>query len=272
MAGEGPVGETWLGRRFAGIIEEETDKKKLARAKKCFKSGASCRLSIKPGYYKIGICCTGYVIKDVTFWFNVLPVSQSDRLIRIIASDTALLGSILSSEISEFFIQRLEEKKINLLPGTIKELTAFCNCSDSYMPCIHMINAWYILAEALDEDPWYLFTLRGLLKEQIIKRIKLSREYNLLLSDMSQENKTGKKTGDHTDIPDNINPDYFFSIQKNKNIPPKFPDDEPEINIMAHLGRSPFFLGGKNMSERIEALYPKIKQYAKGLTHEEDDA
>jgi uncharacterized Zn finger protein len=264
-----PVGKSWLSRSFANLIEEEVDQKKLTRAKKCLENGAGCRIRVKPGNFTIGICCSGYVIRQVTFWFKMLTESQRDRIIGLIASDTALIGSVLSGEISEFFLNRLEAKKIMILPGKFNEITPFCNCREGNVPCIHIISAWLILSEDLDENPWHIFTLRGITHKEIVTRVKASRDYRALLSDSKNCSSDKKMSGEYLDIPDSHNPVGFFSIVKGREALPEISDDDLEIDPMILLGKAPYSLGGKNMSDRIGNLYPIIKNYANSLIKQE---
>jgi len=266
----GPVGQSWLSKNFAALIEEGTDKKRLNRAKKCFETGNGCRLKVKHGNFSVGICCSGYVIKQVTFWFKLLTVNQMDRTIELIASDTSLIGSVLSGEVSEFFLNRLEEKKIIILPEKFSDVITFCNCNDASLPCIHIICAWWILSEALDEDPWHIFKLRGISHQEIITRVKASRDYKTLLSDNESKRRDKRISGGNQDIPDSYNPVGFYSVLKDKEILFKVPDDELEIDPMVLLGKAPYSLGGKNMSDRIGNLYPIIKNYANSLTLKKD--
>jgi uncharacterized Zn finger protein len=259
------VGKTWLGREFAGLLEEVADKKKFLRAKKCLENGAGCRLRVRPSEFSVGICCSGYVIRQVTFWFKLFTVTQTDRIIGTVSADAALIGSVLSGEVSEYFVRGLEAKKIPVFPGNFNEITAYCNCSDLNFPCIHIIAAGLILAEALDDDPWHLFTLRGITHQEILARIKASRDYKILLSDHESNKKEKRGISATIEIPDSYNPVNFYSFGKNDEEIPKIPDDTLVIDPMILLGKAPCSLGSKNMSDRIKSLYPGISAYAKGL-------
>ncbi|RKZ23393.1 hypothetical protein DRQ18_00650 [bacterium] len=54
---------------------------------------------------------------------------------------------------------------VSLFPGNVNELMTRCDCPDHANPCKHIAATHYILADALDRDPFLLFELRGMKRE-----------------------------------------------------------------------------------------------------------
>src|SRR5699024_5024853 len=51
-----------------------------------------------------------------------------------------------------------------------------CSCPDSATPCKHAAAVCYLVAEALDDDPFLLFTLRGRTKEALLAELRAHRQ------------------------------------------------------------------------------------------------
>jgi uncharacterized Zn finger protein len=65
--------------------------------------------------------------------------------------------------------------KLTLLPGSYDELRATCTCPDAANPCKHLAAVYYILAERFDEDPFALFTWRGVTREELLEQLRARR-------------------------------------------------------------------------------------------------
>jgi uncharacterized Zn finger protein len=264
---EGQIGEDWWAKAWVSVLEDSGEKGRLSRARTCARTGSGSRLRIKPGEMSIGICCSEYTIRDVTFWFPKYKEHVWERLIAIVAADAALTGSLLSGDFSEYFAEELREEKIFLLPRTIQDITTLCYCSDGHDPCIHIAVAWYLFAEVLDANPWHLLTLHGIPKDEVISRVRKLREIeeaNLSKPIIPKERLSGNKI----DLPKNENPTGFFSMTGDLVSLQSLSDHDTGVNPLVLLGPAPAKLGSKNLSDRVGSLYPKIRDYAEYLMRE----
>ena len=62
-----------------------------------------------------------------------------------------------------------ERHDIQLFPGSWNEIAASCSCPDWANPCKHLAAVFYVLAQEIDIDPFLLFSLRGLAKEELME-------------------------------------------------------------------------------------------------------
>jgi uncharacterized Zn finger protein len=263
----GQIGENWWARAWVAVLESVGEKGRLSRARTCARNGSGSRLRIESGEMNIGICCSGYTIRDVTFWFTKYKDDVWGRLVTIIAADAALAGALLSGDFSEYFSEELKKEKIFLLPKSLKDINTYCYCSDHHHPCIHIAVAWYFFAEVLDEDPWHLLTLHGLPKDELILRVKRLREIEG--GDQSKPVIPKERLTDRTvEVPKLQNPAGFFSIDGGSVSLPLESKYDTEVNPLILLGSAPAKLGGKNISDRVGSLYPAIREYADGLIRE----
>jgi uncharacterized Zn finger protein len=68
--------------------------------------------------------------------------------------------------------ETFREAGASLYPRVPKELQTHCDCPDWANPCKHVAAVCYIMAEALDRDPWLLFDLRGKTKEEVLDALQ----------------------------------------------------------------------------------------------------
>jgi uncharacterized Zn finger protein len=269
---DGPIGQTWLGREFVRILEEAGEKGRLTRAKTCARKGSGTNLKIRKQHISIGICCSGYTIRDINFMFSELKDQEWDRFVRVVAKDAALTGALYSGDMSEYFFHELEKEKIFLRPKSFKAVYSYCNCGDSQNLCIHVAVAWYFFAEALDANPWHLLTLYGMDKETIINRVRNLRNKETYLHERKISLKQ-KKTGTDTEIliPKKTNPEGFFLMKEDIGSSLVVNQDGPEINPVLLLGPAPYTLGGKNLADRIISLYPNIQEFAGSFEKQDNE-
>ncbi|MGH7861828.1 MAG: SWIM zinc finger family protein [Candidatus Dormibacteraceae bacterium] len=74
---------------------------------------------------------------------------------------------------------------VSLLPGGKRDFTTTCSCPDWGDPCKHVAGLCYLLASELDRDPFLLFELRGLSREQLHIELVRSPLGQILASELT---------------------------------------------------------------------------------------
>ncbi|PWR76335.1 hypothetical protein ACKUB1_12570 [Methanospirillum stamsii] len=264
-----PVGKTWCSREFIRIMESSAENKRLSKGLLCARKREACRLIIEPGRIKIGISCSGYTIRDVDFVVSQLKDAEWVNLVRIIAADTALSGALISGELSETFVRILQDHKFYFIPSISTGFYAYCSCGDVNNSCIHVIAACYFIAEALDENPWLLFYIRGKSREEIIQAVKKIRPgSDLPKISVPQTVQSGFLSSGIT-IPKTENPVGFFTFEGDGPVEPVQCNGQEVIPISL-LGKAPYSYGQKNLADIISGLYPRIVSYANSVCNSDE--
>ncbi len=166
---------TWWGQRFIEALEQFTDPGRLGRGRSYASNGrilehklvngtvtARVRGSINPyfGVYKEPIYRTTITIK---------PISSSDwkKAIRHIASRADLVTKLLMNEMPDTIEDAFSGLGLHLLPHSERDFVTDCSCPDWSNPCKHIAGVYYLLASALDRDPFVMFELRGLSRDDL---------------------------------------------------------------------------------------------------------
>jgi uncharacterized Zn finger protein len=172
---------TWWGKRFIAALEQFTDPARLARGRSYASGGrildyslangtvtARVRGSINPyfGVYKEPIYRTSITIKAGA-------AADWTKVIRRIVARADLVTKLLMNEMPDTIEDAFSGLGLHLLPHSQRDIVTTCSCPDYANPCKHIAGVYYLLASALDRDPFLMFELRGLSRDDL--RAELAR-------------------------------------------------------------------------------------------------
>ncbi len=186
---------TWWGQRFIAALEEFTDEARLGRGRSYASNGriieytlskgtvtAKVRGSINPyfGVYKEPIYKTSITIKAITS-------DDWAKVIRQIASRADLITKLLMNEMPDRIEEAFSGLGLHLLPHSERDFETSCSCPDWANPCKHIAGVYYLLASALDNDPFLMFELRGLSRDDLHTELTRSPLGKILASALDSD-------------------------------------------------------------------------------------
>ena len=166
---------TWWGQRFIAALEEFTDASRLGRGRSYAHNGrilnyklvdgtvtARVRGSINPyfGVYKEPIYETTITIKAIS-------AADWSKVIQQIGARADLVTRLLMNEMPDSVEDAFAALDLHLLPHSQSDFVTKCSCPDYSNPCKHIAGVYYLLASALDSDPFVMFELRGLSRKNL---------------------------------------------------------------------------------------------------------
>jgi uncharacterized Zn finger protein len=175
-------GRTWWGQRFLEALEQFTDPGRLSRGRAYASNGkvtsytiedgtvtARVRGSVNPyyGVYKEPLYTTTIAIAQ-------FPADAWSRVIARIAARADLITRLLHQEMPDSIEEVFAAEGLRLLPGGEDDFDTDCSCPDWDNPCKHIAGVYYLLAAALDRDPFLLFALRGLAGDDLRAELEKS--------------------------------------------------------------------------------------------------
>ncbi len=165
-------GTTWWGRLWISGLEKLGDdyENRLPRGKKYAEEGAVSHFVVVPGEIQAKV--HGRKTYNVTLGLPALTTMQWERALERIALESRFVASLLAGEMPQGLDETFREAGASLYPRVPKELQTHCDCPDWANPCKHVAAVCYIMAEALDRDPWLLFDLRGKTKEEVLDALQ----------------------------------------------------------------------------------------------------
>lgn len=165
-------GTTWWGRLWIDALERLGDdyENRLPRGKKYAEEGAVSHFTVAPG--EINAKVHGRKTYQVTLALPALTPAQWERALERIAQESRFVASLLAGEMPQGLDETFREAGASLYPRVPKELQTHCDCPDWANPCKHVAAVCYVMAEALDRDPWLLFDLRGRTREEVLQALQ----------------------------------------------------------------------------------------------------
>jgi len=172
---DGAIGESWWSERFIDLLESFGLGSRLERGRAYARAGQVTELDVEPGIVLAKVQGSRYTPYRVRIRAKVFSEYQWRRAEKAIAARALTLAKLLAGEMPHDIEELLAGCKLTLLPGSYDELRATCTCPDPANPCKHLAAAYYILAERFDEDPFALFSWRGLPREELLEQLRTRR-------------------------------------------------------------------------------------------------
>ncbi|MGH9066476.1 MAG: SWIM zinc finger family protein [Acidimicrobiales bacterium] len=169
-------GQTWWGRAWVEAIEGRArlDPNRLPRGRTYARRGSVGELGVEPGVVRAAV--QGSRAKPYAVWVRVRPFDDGewDRLLDSVASRLGHAAALLDGELPAELSEDVAAAGLDLLPG-LGEVQPRCTCPDWADPCKHSAAVCYLIADALDADPFLLLLLRGRSREEVMAAVRRRR-------------------------------------------------------------------------------------------------
>ncbi len=166
---------TWWGKKFIEALEKFTDSARLGRGRSYANNGkileykitkniitATVKGSINP-YFGV------YKEPRYNITIEIKPIDKINwsKAIKYISSKASFVSKLLINEVPDNIDDAFANLGLHLLPHNQKDFKTNCSCPDYANPCKHIAGVYYLVASQLDNDPFILFELRGLSKDEL---------------------------------------------------------------------------------------------------------
>lgn len=186
---------TWWGQQFIAALEKLVDPGRLSRGRSYARGSKVKSFDIKNGLV------TAQVRGSVNPYFGVYkeplyittiefqPISKANwaAAIAYVASKASLISRLMLNEIPDTIEDAFAKLDLNLLPSRKGDFTTTCSCPDWSNPCKHIAGVHYLIAQQLDEDPFLLFELRGLSRQDLQAELAKSPLGQALSAEMTAQ-------------------------------------------------------------------------------------
>ncbi|ACF42409.1 SWIM zinc finger family protein [Pelodictyon phaeoclathratiforme] len=173
----GAFGQTWWGKEWITTLENFDIGERITRGKSYARKGQVTDLVITA---KKGVAAKvqGSRVRPYKVSITLTPYSkeQKELLAQKLTSKPIYIAQLLSGEMPENLARVFKTAGLALFPAKYNDLTTTCSCPDYSNPCKHIAAVVYLMAEAFDQDPFLLFTLRGIDKEEFLRKIGYKRQ------------------------------------------------------------------------------------------------
>ncbi|MGB7487250.1 MAG: SWIM zinc finger family protein [Phormidesmis sp.] len=266
---------SWWGQKFITAIENLTDSGRLSRGRSYARGRkvkgfdidgnlvtAQVRGSINPyfGVHK-------EPLYHITIEFQPLSAAKWSAAVAEMASKASVISRLLLNEIPDDIEKTFQSLKLNLLPGSQKDFKTSCSCPDWSNPCKHIAGVYYLVAAELDQDPFLLFELRGLSRENLIKELSKSPLGQALSAELQSVQSKPQPAAAYYALPETLPAKGETNLREfwqGKKQLPQTMEALPEKSVSAiqvkKQGDFPAFWHRDNsFIEAMEMLYEQVK-------------
>ena len=169
-------GMTWWGAAWVTALEERArlDPNRLPRGRSYARGGTVGELTIAPGEVRAAVQGRRARPYQVRVRVRALEAGEWDRVLDAIAAQIGHAAALLEGELLPEVADDVRSVGTDLLPGP-GELQPRCSCPDWADPCKHAAAVCYLVAGALDADPFSLLLLRGRGRDEVLAALRARR-------------------------------------------------------------------------------------------------
>lgn len=167
------LGATWWGKRWIAALESASRDyvNRLGSGRAFARAGRVHGLAIAPGRVTATVDDTDDELYAVTLRIDTFDARTWNRVIAGMSQQALFAAQLLAGEMPKEIDRVFRAYGRSLFPARQHELETDCSCADWASPCKHVAATHYLLGEALDQDPFLLFELRGRSKEQVLEAL-----------------------------------------------------------------------------------------------------
>jgi uncharacterized Zn finger protein len=164
----GDFATSWWGRRWIQTLESFQVRARLNRGRSYARRGQVLHLEI--ANQKVAATVQGSIPipYNVTIELRRIPIAQWRKVAKAMASKVAIAARLMAGVLTPEAEKSFAEAGVALFPARNADLITSCDCPDPSNPCKHIAAVYYLLAEQFDRDPFLLFKLRGMEREQFV--------------------------------------------------------------------------------------------------------
>lgn len=164
----------WAAKAWMAIFDplKKSHHGQLARGRSLARSGKVRELWFSPGMVGAQVS-EGANVHSVRLRVQPFEEDQWDRVLQRLTEKISRIADLLEGDLPENLVSTLRDDGLPLIPAHT-QLDGDCDCEDFRLPCCHMAAAHNLVADALDGDPFLLLTLRGLDRDQLLRRVRLA--------------------------------------------------------------------------------------------------
>ncbi|NUQ64752.1 MAG: SWIM zinc finger family protein [Pirellulales bacterium] len=167
----GTFGESWWAKRWISVLESFNIGARLGRGRSYARQGQVLSIDIAEGAVTARV--QGSRPKPYAVKIQVETLSKTDwkKVAAAMAGQAIFAAKLLAGEMPQDIEQAFESAKLSLFPKKSRDLKTDCSCPDWSNPCKHIAAVYYLLGEEFDRDPFLIFRLRGIEREELVRLV-----------------------------------------------------------------------------------------------------
>lgn len=176
MAERRTFGSTWWGREWLDALEGRAvhDPNRLPRGRTYARKGNASALAVERGRVRALVHGSRPDPYDVLLEVRPFRGDEWDCVLDAVVAKAGHAAALLDGELHPGIVADARAVDVELLPRS-GELRTACSCPDCAEPCKHAAAICYLMADALDDDPFVLLELRGMARDEVLAAVRARR-------------------------------------------------------------------------------------------------
>ena len=163
--------ENWWARRWVEVLEKFAVGRRLGRGRNYARQGNIVDIEIGKGFVTAHVQGSRDAPYLVRMHFSMLSSTDWKKITRALIAREEIAVELGMGQIPESIEEVFEEQELSLFPSASGDLKAACSCPDSANPCKHVAAVYYLLGEEFDRDPFLIFQLRGMERQELLQAL-----------------------------------------------------------------------------------------------------
>ena len=164
----GKFAQKWWAQRWISVLESFELGARLQRGRSYARRGQVLAIVVERGAVTAQVL--GSRPKPYLVQIAIQPLSKPkwNKLAECVASQAIFAAKLIAGEMPQDIETVFEAAGLSLFPARHSDLATNCSCPDWSNPCKHIAAVYYLLGEEFDRDPFLIFQLRGMGREQFL--------------------------------------------------------------------------------------------------------
>ena len=249
----GAFAKSWWARRWLAVLEALQLGGRLARGRAYARAGQVMDLSIESGLVTARVQGSREEPYDVVMRVTPLSSDEWRRVAAVLGREVAFVARLLAGEMPTDIERAFEKARLSLFPTRIRQLATSCSCPDVSNPCKHVAAVHYLLGEEFDRDPFLIFRLRGMTREELLRT--LEEQDDPAHSD--RERDTTVDGSNASPDSDQRNASFWRAGALPEDAFPQPADGQHAGALLLRLGPFPFWRGPEPLPEALVPVYER---------------
>jgi uncharacterized Zn finger protein len=252
----GSFGESWWAKRWIAVLEGFNIGARLQRGRRYARQGQVLSIGIEKGSITAKVQGSRPSPYEVEIRVKALSAAEWKNLAEAVSSQAIFAAKLLAGEMPSEIERVFQTEKLSLFPAKLSDLKTECSCPDWSNPCKHIAAVYYLLGEEFDRDPFLIFKMRGITRE----------EFGALISDrkparVASVSKASAPKAKEAIAPLPSDPALFWS---GKPLPTGWLAEAQTPYVHAalpkRLGHFPFWRGEERFLDALESIYARASE------------
>lgn len=250
----GAFAQKWWAQRWISVLESFDIGARLSRGKSYARNGQVLSIEIEKGRVKAkvqGSRATPYKVS-----IEVKPIAPKEwaQVIAALAQQPLFVSKLLAGEMPDDIEYVFHEQLLSLFPSKFIDLKTECSCPDWSNPCKHIAAVFYLMGEEFDRDPFMIFLMRGLRREELLERLLPAKASQAIACADLPEEETASEPLPGDEQAFWHGGDWQSEFHREIELPPV------PAALPRQLGNFPFWQGRELFMPAMESFYSQAGQ------------